>query len=84
MKIGLLLIALGFGYKIYAEANSAAKKKLKALGRAVGIFMMVVSVVFVLCGIYYKANYGFSGGCSAVKTGKICPFSGKVIPEVNQ
>ncbi len=65
MKLGLLLIALGFGYKVYAEA---AKEKggLRSIGQGVGAIIMATSLVASALLIY------------AYSTGKpICPY-GKI------
>ena len=42
MKVALLLITLGFGYKIFADATKE-QGSLKSLGRVIGIVMMVVA-----------------------------------------
>jgi hypothetical protein len=82
MKVGLLLIALGFGYKVYAEASGEKRKKMKRLGRAVGVAMMVIAALGTICGVSSKIMYGKYGYCQ--KSGKtgwggICPFSKKPI-----
>lgn len=48
MKVGLLLIALGFGYKIFAEARKEAGF-VKRLGQLVGVVMMVTSLIGTVC-----------------------------------
>ncbi len=52
MQSVLLLIALGFGFKIFAEASEKQKKPIKQLGRLVGIIIMIVSLCGVLCSIF--------------------------------
>ena len=43
MKIALILIALGFGYKIFTDANKE-QGSLKTLGRIIGLVMIVTSI----------------------------------------
>ena len=43
MKIFLLLITLGYGYKIFASATKE-QGSLKILGRLIGIVMMIAAV----------------------------------------
>ena len=78
MHSGLLLIAMGFGFKIFAEATANGKKTVRQIGRLVGIFMMVVSFFGTLCSVLYvakygKADYGFMGKWG----GKMCPLTGQ-------
>ena len=42
MKIALLLIALGLGFKIFTDANKE-QASVKSIGRIIGIVMMLVS-----------------------------------------
>jgi hypothetical protein len=58
MQAGLLLIALGFGYKIYAEASVNARKNMKRLGRAIGVAIMVVSALGTVCTVWYAITCG--------------------------
>ena len=46
MKSALLLIALGFGYKVFADATKEAGG-IKTLGRLIGIVMMVLSTAVI-------------------------------------
>ena len=62
MKLGLLLIALGFGYKVYADATKE-KGTLRSIGQWVGMIMMATSLVSTAYLIY---NYS---------SGKNCPFA---------
>lgn len=68
MKLALLLIAMGFGYRVYADA-SREKGSLRSIGQWVGAVMMAVSLVASALIVY-----GYS-------TGKCpwgaCPFMGK-------
>ena len=80
MQTGLLLIAMGFGFKVYAEASANGKKTIRQIGRLVGAFMMIVGFLGTLCIIscvvqYGKGNYGFMGGKWG---GKMCPITGKL------
>lgn len=49
MHLALLLISLAVGYKVYMDGNSQTKKKAKQLGRAIGVFIMILSVAATLC-----------------------------------
>ena len=69
MRTALLLIALGFGYKIYLEASLQKAKNTRALGRAIGIVMMTVSILGAVCFIVC----GLTRNCSS---DPYCPFSG--------
>ena len=72
MKVALLLIAMGFGFKIFAEASTNAKKSIKNLGRLVGAFIMIVALVGTVCKIGWIikcSNYG--------KSGSFCPIHEK-------
>ena len=78
MKIGLLLLALGFGYKIFNEASGNAKKSIRQLGRIIGIYIMIVSFIGSLCALQWviaanKANCPLTGGWKGMK---MCPFGG--------
>ena len=87
MHSALLLIALGFGYKIFAEASSNGKKRVKQLGQLVGSVIMIVSFLGTLCAVscaiqYGKMNYpmekNWTGG------GKMCPFTGTPLNTTDQ
>ena len=77
MQTGLLLIAMGLGFKVFAEATANGKKTIRQLGRLVGIFMMVVSLLGTICAISCAAKYGQSG--YGFMGGKMCPLTGKFI-----
>ena len=51
MKLGLLLIAMGLGYKVYADA-SKEKGRLRQLGQWVGALMMAVSFATTALAVY--------------------------------
>ena len=64
MKLGLLLIALGVGYKVYADATKE-KGTLRSLGQWVGAIIMVTSFVASALIIHaYSSGNGMFG----------CPF----------
>ena len=44
MKLGLLLLALGYGYRVYADA-SKEKGNLRSLGQWIGAIVMAISLV---------------------------------------
>lgn len=65
MKLGLLLIALGVGYRVYADA-SREKGNLRSLGQWVGALIMATSLAasaftIYTCSSYYRSGKGF--GC---------------------
>ena len=64
MKLGLLLIALGVGYKVYADA-SREKGNLRTIGQWVGAIIMATSLVASAYLIYT---------CSSGKDFRHCPF----------
>lgn len=81
MHSGLLLIAMGFGFKVFAEATANSKKTVRQVGSLVGIFMMLVSFLGTICSVlcvakYGKSNYGFMGKWG----GKMCPLTGEPLP----
>ena len=43
MKIALLLIVLGLGYKVFADANKE-QGSLRTVGRIIGLIMIVTSI----------------------------------------
>ena len=79
MKLGLLLIALGFGYKVYADA-AKEKGNLRSLGQWVGAFVMAVSFLISSLFVYsYSINW-MSGKCPGVW----CPFNKAGCPFMNK
>ena len=71
MKLGLLLIAMGYGYKIYAEALKE-KGNLRSLGQWVGAFMMATSLVSSAFLIYAHSMGAAGKG--------VCPWKDRVHP----
>ena len=63
MKLGLLLIALAMGYRVYAEA-AKEKGTLRSIGLLVGAFVMAVSL---LASALFISQYCGGKG--------YCPFS---------
>ena len=89
MQTALLLIALGFGFKIFAEASANAKKSVKQLGRLVGIVIMLVSFVGTLCTVWCAISCGKMYGPMGGKYGmggfgmkKMCPIMGPSASEM--
>jgi hypothetical protein len=75
MQLALLLIALGFGYKIFVEAAGQGKKRIKQIGQLVGGFIMLIALASSLALVAYTAKYGCPDGKGG--WGKMCPFTGK-------
>ena len=77
MQLALLLIASGFGYKIFAEATAHPKKRVKKLGQIVGLVMIVIGLgTSVLMISYGLKNGHFIGGRGGFWGGKMCPITG--------
>ncbi len=74
MKIAVLLIALGFGYKIFTDANKE-QGGTKSLGRLIGIVMMIASASIgaMIVGLCAKSSFcpSFSA-CESRPSG--CPM----------
>ena len=63
MKLGLLLIALGMGYRVYADA-AKEKGTIRQLGQWVGAFIMVVAFGVSAFHLYcYSAKMTGKGYC---------------------
>lgn len=74
MKLGLLLIAMGVGYKVYADATKE-KGNLRSLGQWVGALIMATSLVTSAFLIYAYSSYGWSGKGIGIRCPfKPCPF----------
>jgi hypothetical protein len=73
MKIALLLLALGFGYKIFADATKE-QGGLKTLGRLIGIVMMVVSLIMGAVCMAYCAK-GACGSGKLSRGSSACSYS---------
>jgi len=85
MQSALLLIALGFGFKIFAEASSNNKKRVRQLGQLVGNVIMIISFLGTLCAVSYAIQYGkmyCPMGKSWMGGEKMCPFTGKPLPDM--
>ena len=59
MELALLLIALGFGYKVFAEGSTQTKKNLKQAGRLVGLVMMILGAAGAAAKTYsmFRCDY---------------------------
>ena len=81
MGIAVLLLALGFGYKVFADATADSKKGLRTLGRSSGLFIMIASVGAMVLSAACMSKYcpmGSKGGMGGkgMMGKKFCPFSG--------
>jgi hypothetical protein len=72
MKLGLLLIALAMGYRVYADA-SKEKGSLRSLGQWVGAIVMATSLLASALFVY---SWGTGKGNCFEKG--LCPFKGKM------
>ena len=73
MKLGLLLIALGYGYRVYADATKE-KGNLRSLGQWVGAAIMATALVASAFFIYKFSIYCGKGyGCPFLKMGRPAP-----------
>ena len=66
MKLGLLLIAMGFGYKVYAEA-SKEKGGLRSIGQWVGAIMMGLALAASAMMVYCYTGGKCPMGCPFAK-----------------
>lgn len=65
MSIGFLLIALGVGYLVCAQAGKESKG-LKTLGYIIGVFIIAISAIIILNKVvWFCGNYS-----------KMCPLKG--------
>jgi hypothetical protein len=72
---GLLLLSAVAGYLVLERA-AKQKNGLRRVGQAVGWFVLVVSLLGVLCKV--GACIGMGGMCSTSgKRGGMCPITGK-------
>ena len=77
MQLAFLLIALGFGYKIFVEATGQGKKRVKQIGQFIGGFIMLIALASSLGIISYMIKYGCPMGKDG-RWGKMCPFGDKM------
>ncbi len=87
MQSALLLIALGFGFKIFAEASSNNKKNVKRLGQLVGIIIMVTSFLGTLCMVSSAIQCGKMPsymGKGWMGGGRMCPITGAPLNTTEQ
>ena len=93
MQTAFLLIAMGFGFKIFADTYTINKRSVKQLGRTVGIIIMAVSLLGTLCTVQNviqrnmncptDGHYGKRGhkGWSSMMQNKMCPLKGDASTE---
>lgn len=77
MKLGLLLIAMAMGYKVYADA-SKEKGNLRSLGQWVGAIVMATSLVMSALTIYVHSAYWTGGKWCPFGKGE-CPFKNRMV-----
>lgn len=68
MKLALLLIALGFGYKVYADA-AKEKGSLRSIGQWVGAIIMATAFVASAFLVYGYSTGAGGGACPFAKSG---------------
>ncbi len=73
MKIPLLMIALGFGYKIFTDATRE-QASVKTVGRLIGVVMIMVSSSLAAL---EAAKYTM---CELCPKGKVCSYSKSACP----
>lgn len=66
---GLLLFAAAAGYWVLERSSSHNKGNLKRVGQVVGWFMILASILGVICTVYQRS----CGACGS----KVCPFTPK-------
>ena len=75
MSCAVTLIALGVGYLVFMQA-SKEKEGVKLLGQTLGIFVMIASVLCLMCGAVKCALKGY--GCPLTSSkAPICLFGAK-------
>jgi len=66
MQIGVLLIALGFGYIVWYLSNRE-EKDLRVVGKVIGTIIMALSLFFIIQVLAFSANFFSKFGCSMIK-----------------
>ena len=74
MHIGLSLIALAFGYKIFIEAMKEKKGSRRTLGRAIGIYVMLLGFIASAFWIAKYSNYFMCKSQNRCSVMAMCPF----------
>ncbi|MBI4432923.1 MAG: hypothetical protein HY592_05540 [Candidatus Omnitrophica bacterium] len=70
------LIALGVGYLVLVMANKE-KEGVKILGQAIGIFVILASILCIVCSVSKCAGkYAGKSGCSPAQAQQ-CPMTQK-------
>jgi membrane-associated PAP2 superfamily phosphatase len=75
MSVAVMLVALCLGYLVFVDA-SGRKKEQRAVGRAIGIFVMTLSLAAVIMGIVKYAMWCKASG-SCPLSAKMCPIKGR-------
>ena len=75
MHLALLLIALGFGFKIFSEASSGGKKPINQLGRLIGVVIMALSFLSTVCMVSCIVKSGSAGPMGK----RMCPITGEMM-----
>lgn len=71
MSIALCLTALSLGYLVFYQA-SQAKEGLRMLGQAIGVVVMIISLLSAVCCL----TQALGVKCSGVSMLSGCPMSG--------
>ena len=74
MHCAVALIALGVGYLVFLHA-SKEKEGVKLLGQAIGILVMIASVLCLLCS---ASKCMKRDGCPFSGKAPMCPMSSKM------
>ena len=73
MSIGVSLIALALGYKVFVDA-SRGKEGVRLLGQVIGIFVMLVALLATICGIRSQMASCMEGSGCPMKA-RMCQLS---------
>jgi len=76
MSISIALIALALGYKVFIDA-SKEKEGLRLLGQAIGVLVLIGSLLMFIAGLVKCAKYG----CASPYDGKyssLCAMHGNM------
>ena len=87
MELALLLIALGFGYKVFIDGSAQTKKELKQIGRLVGLLMMILGAAGASAEIknmFQCDSPCFMGKFKGFGSKVMCSFSGPRAEKIPQ
>lgn len=73
MFIGLSLIALALGYRIFMDGTRESVGRYRVMGRILGLYIMVISFTASGVSLMKYCNY-FSNGTLSGAFSKICPL----------